>query len=331
MSRETDAQPCSDDASPALSVVLITPDNFETLRRTVGCLVRQTVREQIELVILAPASATIDVDAQLVAPLAGVQVVRLASLTPTGPARAAGIRAARAPVVAFGEEHCFPAPGWAQALIEAHRGAYAAVGPAMHNANPETIVSWADLLIGYGPWAAPIAKHEPDYLPGHNSSYKRAVLLDYGDRLDTLMEAETVLMWDLRAKGHKLLLDPAAASAHMNFGFWSSWLPVMFLNGRAFADTRASGWPLTKRLAFVAASPLIPVVRFTRTIAHARRLGRGASFLARVIPAMCVGLVADGIGQMAGYALGAGNAHARMAEFEWHRMNHTPPSATNTS
>ncbi len=317
--------------TPDLSVILITPDTFDTLRRTIGCLVRQTARDRIELVIIAPASAHIDVDQSLVAPLAAVQVVRLAALTPTGPARAAGIRAARAPIVAFGEEHCFPAPTWAQALLDAHRGDYAAVGPAMHNANPGTIISWADLLIGYGPWAAPVAKREADYLPGHNSSYKRAALLEYGDRLDTLMEAETVLMWDLRANGHRLLLDPAAQAAHMNFGFWSSWIPVMFLNGRAFADTRSTGWSLPKRLAYVAASPLIPLVRLGRTLAHARRLGRGASFLTRLVPTMCVGLVADGIGQMAGYAFGAGNAHAKMAEFEWHRMKHAPPSPQSSA
>jgi len=308
-----------------LSVVLITPDSFETIRRTVGCLARQTARERIELVIIAPSSARIEVDAALVAPLANVRVVQLSSLTPTGPARAAGIRAATAPVVAFGEEHCFPAPTWSQALLDAHRGEYAAVGPAMHNANPDTIVSWADLVIGYGPWAAPVRRHEPDYLPGHNSSYKRAVLLEYGDRLDTLMEAETVLMWDLRAKGHRLLLDPAAETAHMNFGYWSSWVPVMMFNGRAFADTRASSWSLPKRLAYAAASPAIPLVRLARAIGHARRLGRGLGFLARVIPAMCVGLAADGLGQMAGYALGAGDAHARMAEYEWHRLKHAPP------
>jgi hypothetical protein len=39
---------------------------------------------------------------------------------------------------------------------------------------------------------------------------------------------------------------------------------------------------------------------------------------------MCVGLVADGLGQMAGYAFGAGTAHERLAEFEWHRLKHTP-------
>ena len=330
MTRATDQQPIVD-RLPELSVVLITPDSFDTLRRTIGCLVRQTARDRVELIIIAPTAARIELDQALLAPLAGVQVVRLDSLSPTGPARAAGIRAARAPVVAFGEEHCFPEPTWAQALIDAHRDEYAAVGPAVHNANPETVVSWADLLIGYGPWLAPVGRREADFLPGHNSSYKRDVLLEYGDDLARLMEAETVLMWDLRAKGHRLLLDPMAQTAHMNFGLWSSWIPVMFLNGRAFADTRSATWSFGKRLAFVAASPMIPFVRLARTLGHARRLDRGVAFLGRVVPTLCVGLMMDGMGQMAGYAFGGGSAHARLAEFEWHRMKHVPNRATTLS
>ena len=307
---------------PELSVVLITPDSFETIHRTTACIASQSAAARTELVIVAPTGAQIDVDVALTSPLAGVQVVRLATLTPTGPARAAAIRAARAPVVAFAEEHCFPQPGWAQALIDAHRGDYAAVGPAMQNANPQTIVSWADFLVGYGPWAAPIEKAEREYLPGHNSSYKRSVILAYGDALDTLMEAETVLMWDLRTKGHRLLLEPAARAAHMNFGRWRSWLAVMFLNGRAFAHTRSSHWSLVRRLAFVAASPLIPLVRLRRALGDVRRVGHGGGFLLRVIPTMCVGLACDALGQMAGYASGPGEAHARLAEYEWHRMKH---------
>ena len=97
MPEPTDPRP-NGDRPPELSVVLMTPDSFDTLRRTVGCLVRQTARERMELVIIAPESARIDVDQALVAPLASVQVVGLPSLTPTGPARAAAIHAARAPV-----------------------------------------------------------------------------------------------------------------------------------------------------------------------------------------------------------------------------------------
>lgn len=323
IARVSDTQPRSTVLLPELSVVLITPDSFDTIRQTTKCIVRQSVRDRIELVIVAPATARIDVDESAVAPLAGVQIVRLQSVTPTGPARAAAIRAARAPVVAFAEEHCFPAPGWAEALIEAHRGDHAAVGPAMRNANPDTVVSWADFLIGYGPWAAPVERCEMEYLPGHNSSYKRARLLAYDESLDTLMEAETILMWDLRSKGHRLLLEPAAQTAHMNFGLWRPWLAVSFHNGRAFADTRASSWSHVRRLAFAAGSPLIPLVRLARTLGNARRLGRGPWFLSRLVPTLCVGLTFDAIGQMIGYAAGAGAAHEKMAEFEWHRMQHT--------
>jgi hypothetical protein len=144
------------------------------------------------------------------------------------------------------------------------------------------------------------------------------------------MEAETVLMWDLRAKGHRLLLDPAAQTAHMNFGLWSSWLPVMFLNGRAFADTRSATWSLAKRLAFVAASPMIPFVRLARTLGHARRLVPVVA-LSNLTIRLVVGLVMDGMGQMAGYAFGGGDVHARLAEFEWHRMKHVPSRATTVS
>ena len=89
-------------------------------------------------------------------------------------------------------------------------------------------------------WRTQVARRDAEYLPGHNSSYKRAVLVEYGDDLVRLMEAETILMWDLRAKGQRLLLDPTARTAHMNFGLWSSRVRVMFLNGRAFAHTRSA-------------------------------------------------------------------------------------------
>ena len=314
----------ADPRDPALSVIIISPDSFETVRQTVRCLTRQSVRDRIELIIMAPNEARIDVDQQLVAPLAATRVIRVDSVQPTGPVRAAGIRAARAPVVAFAEEHCFPASGWAQALIDAHERDYAAVGPAVRNANPDTLVSWADLFIGYGPWLAPTTPREMDFLPGHNSSYKRSILLEYGDRLDTLMEAETVLQWDIRRNGHRLFLEPAAQTAHTNFGLWSSWIPVMYLAGRAFADTRAKGWPLARRLAFSAASPLIPFVRFGRIVRDARRAGQRWPFLLRVLPTLAIGLIIDGVGQLTGYALGAGDTHEKLARYEWHRMRHTP-------
>jgi hypothetical protein len=310
-------------SAPELSVVLITPDTFATIRRTVRCLARQNVHDRIELVVIAPRDAAIEIDDELRSAFAAVRIVPMASLIPTGPARAAGIRNARAPVVAFAEEHCFPAPGWAEALLRAHREPWTVVGPAIRNANPDTKVSWSDLLIGYGPWLAPTHRREVEFLPGHNSSYKRAALLEYGDALDDLMEAETVLQWDLRRKGHRFLLEPAAQASHTNFSLWSSWIPVMFYNGRAFADVRSARWSFSRRLVFCAGAPLIPLVRLTRIVGNVRRTGRSWPFVLGIVPALSVGLAIDAVGQMLGYMLGAGDAHEKMAAYEWHRLKHT--------
>src|SRR5205823_2114181 len=133
---------------------------------------------------------------------------------------------ASAPVVVFCEDHAFPEPGWAVALIDAHRGPYAAVGPVIVNANPRSLISDADCLIGYGPWLHPSPGGEMSHLPGHNSSYKRASLLEYGDRLPSMLEAETVLHWDLRARGLRLYLEPRARLAHTNFAQAAVWTRV---------------------------------------------------------------------------------------------------------
>ena len=164
----------------------------------------------------------------------------------------------------------------------------------------------------------PTAAREAEFLPGHNCSYKRDILLEYGDELETMLQTETLLHWKLRAKGHRLYLQPAAVVAHTNFSLWSAWLPIQFHHPRAFAAERARGKPLWWRCVYVLGSPLIPLVRFAR-IAR-QRVGNGdlGKFL-RVLPALAVGLAMDGVGQLFGYAFGPGNSPEEIPKYEFHR------------
>jgi hypothetical protein len=225
------------------------------------------------------------------------------------------VREARAPVVALVEDHCFPAPGWAEALIERHAEGWAAVGPVMANANPQTAVSWANLLTEYAPWVEPAQGGEREHLPGHNGSYKRDVLLSYGDRLEAMLEAESILHWDLRARGHKLYLEPRARSLHLNFTAALPSAALRFNGGRLFAASRARGWTLRKRLAFVAGSPLIPLVRFARVARSLPKADRPRGTLTAVFAA----LVCDGAGELIGYARGAGRSMEKLSDMEFHR------------
>src|SRR5262245_42696463 len=186
---------------PRLSVILATRERYSAIRKTVSCLRNQTACSQIELVIVAPSRQVLELDVRQFDQFACYQVVEIDRFESIGRANAEGVRHAKSAIVALAEDHCFPDPQWAEELIAAHEGPWTAIGPGVRNAKPKAAVSWADLLIGYGPWLAPSPSREAEFLPGHNTSYKRAVLLEYGDQLDSLLQAETVLHWDLRNKG----------------------------------------------------------------------------------------------------------------------------------
>jgi hypothetical protein len=278
----------------------------------------------MEIVIVTPSADSLEADERELREFAQFRVVEVGAITSVGPAYAAGIRQASAPVVVMGEDHSFPDPGWAEALLRAHQQPWAVVGPVVRNANPGSRMSWADFFMGYGPWQEPTPAGETEHLPGHNSSYKRDILLGYHDGLDAMMEAETVLHWDLRRNGYRLYLEPAAKTAHINFTLFSSWVQALFLSGRKFASLRATneGWSRKRRLLFSAAAPLIPLVRFGRIAADLRRPGRPGHVLLRVAPILLFGLAVDAAGQMTGYGLGASVAREQLHCFEFHRYRH---------
>ena len=172
---------------PRLSAILVTPGSFEAIRTVIGHLRAQEIRDAIELVIVAPSEAGLDLDPGALDGFWGWQVVEVGEIENVGPAEAAGFRRARAALVVYVEEHSWPAPGWAEALVRAHEGPWAAVGPAVVNANPESLASWATFLLDFGHWAAPGTAGEATMLASHQTSYKRDLLLAYGDALIVLI------------------------------------------------------------------------------------------------------------------------------------------------
>lgn len=308
-------------ASPELSVILSTPGAFGAIRKTLSHLATQTALDSLELVIVATKHDVLQPDERVLAAFPRHRIVEIGEFGPLGEANAAGVRAAAAPLIVFAEDHCFPDPEWAEHLIRAHEGPWVAVGPAVRNANPSTAISWADLFIGYGPWLEPVPGQDVPFLPGHNSSYKRSVLLAFDERLPELLNVETVLHWELRSKGYRLRLEPSARVAHTNFSLWSSWRRVLWHNGRAFAAERRKGMSRGARVVYVLGAPLIPLVRLARIVPAARSAQVRLQLL-RCLPAMLLGLSIDAMGQLAGYAFGASKNEERLAMYECHRVEH---------
>jgi hypothetical protein len=314
---------------PALSVVLVTPGQFTILRRTVRFLRSQTIYERLELIIVAPTEAAVsDRRPDETACFHAIKVVPVGSITDVDKAAAYGIAVASAPVVALVEDHVYPEPGWAEAILEAHKGPWAAVGSTILNPTPESRLSWANLMATYGRWTEPVERGQAKEISRHNVSFKKPVLEPYGDELVRFLGRTGGLLEDLQSKGHAFFLEPNARIYHASPSRLSTTIALRFKAGRVYAAARAAKgqWPFTRRLVYALGGPLIPLVRFYRIQREFFWNGRLRKRAPRVYLALMFVLILDGLGQTFGYAFGAGKAEKRLASFETDRLRHLTPS-----
>lgn len=307
---------------PALSVILTT-DTYETIRPVVACLRRQTVRDRIELVIVAPEGTPLPPPVEETEGLGGVCVVRVDDVETFGAGRAAGVRAASAPIVVIGETHTYAHPGWAEALLAAHTGTWAIVVPGLGNANPGTVLSWAVFLLDYGRWMAGLPAGETDLAPTHNSSFKREMLLELGPALDSALAHGDEMAVYCRGRGHRAYFEPTARIDHLNITRLGAWLEERFLAGLLIGGRRAARWSWPRRMLYFAASPLVPPLLLFR-LRHALRLARRqAQMPAGTMAAVLLGLAVWGVGEAWGYLRGARQSETlQMTEYELHKMRY---------
>lgn len=304
---------------PALSVIVITPDRFETVRRTCQCLAAQTIAGQLELVLCVPRARELEADQKILARFGTVTLVETGDCRVVARAKAMAAQEASAPYVAFIEEHAFPHPKYAQRLLETLEEGYAAAGPLMVNANPKLAASWANFVIEYGPWAGWNEARSPAHLPGNNGSYRREALLSFGPQLEAMLDAESLLHWELGRRGERLRQETDAKVFHVNITAFQPFWKVHFHYSRMFASARAASWPLWKRLVYTAGAGLIPLVRLKRHWPDIRRVtppdARGAGFWAL----LGLGLASAAAGEGVGYLFGAGGSRERIYWLEFHR------------
>lgn len=309
---------------PALAIVLAMPRSYAWLERTVRAWSRQALHERIEAIVVKPAASAEQPRRDDFRAFHDVRVVQVRALDSVAVALAAGAAAARAPVVMLAEDHAFPEPGLAAAMLAAYDAdpEVVAVGPALVNANPRTSASAASFVVSFSAVAYARADREARMLAGHNASYRRDFLVSYGDRLAERYASERVLQYDIEASGGKMILLARPRMRHVNVSRWRPVIAHAFFGGRLFAGTRGRRWGLTRRLAYGLGAPLIPLVRARRILRDLREApAERARLIPRRLPAIAVPLLAHAVGELAGYALGAGDVGRRYAPFELYRRD----------
>jgi hypothetical protein len=301
-----------------LAFVVVT-DRAETIDEVVRALERQTVADEVELVVVAPGGEAPRA-AERFRGRAGARGVPVRTVAPLAAALARGIEAAEAELVFLGETHAYPRPDCLERVLEAFaEPRVGAVVPRFENANPSAL-SWANFLYAYHPFAAARGTLAGAELPLHDVCVRRELLLAAGTELPRVLELGSGVAALVAAAGAGTAYEPRARVRHVNARRLRATVVERYLASRVFAAARARRWPRARRLAYALAWPLIaPVVagRVLRSSAwRASAPERPAGTLAAVLLNAAVGA----LGEAAGYALGAGAAPRRVARYELQRL-----------
>lgn len=228
-------------------------------------------------------------------------------------------RLATGDIVAFIEDHCFPRFDWAEVLLKAYEGPWAAVGYAFTNANPGTFTSRASMMARYGQFAHPAHRGPAPIVSGNNVSYRRVPLVPLEAELADLLTIDFNLQEVLVQRGQRLLVESGALAAHQNFPAFSKDCITGHWYCRLLAARRAQTqrWSLRRRLLHGIGAPLAsPMIRLARLVLSLR--GRRAlwSTTAVSLPLIVGWYLTDAIGESMGYLFGVGDAERQALRWE---------------
>jgi hypothetical protein len=291
------------------------------LRRPLRFLRDQTIREHIELVLIGPGeSAFDDLDPALVAGFARCLKLAAGPIREVERAFAPGIAAATTPIVALLENHVYPGPGWAEAIVRAHQGPWDVVGCVITNANTATATSQVEHLLSYAFHDEQAPTGEVARVSRNNTTYKRAALTAFGDRLPGLLPRDGGLMEELRGNGARFYRAPEARLAHLNPSRLGSMLSLRWHSARASSSTRArtDKWSPGRRALYVVASPMFPLFRI-RALWSRLTAPQLRKALPRVVPLFVLTLLVDAVGQALGFAFGEGDSAVAAGRYDLDR------------
>ena len=314
-------------STPRLSVILLSLDGGASLKKAVRHLSTHQWAGQIEIVVAITEEEPLVLDRPQ--DFSGFRVVRAPVRDDIGKARAIAIRAASAPFIALGGEHSFPVEGWAQALLAALEAGAPAAGPQMQVANPATSISWCDAILCYGDYLQPKRQKATGHIPWHNSAYRREILLAFGDRLDFLLRADSLVQAALVEQGHRFVMTPDAATKHCNHSILSHQLKALFCGNRLYGATRAmrEKWPAPRRILYAAAWPAIVALRVWRAARICFFLRDDQLRYRTLLPLLLAGAMVAASGEIWGYLFGLGhNTLRRWSHYEFSRAMHVLPS-----
>lgn len=169
-----------------------------------------------------------------------VKVIALARQTPQSAARNIGVTHTQARFIAITDQDCVVPSDWLTRLLAWHQaGDYTAVGGAIGNGTPGSMVGTASYLIEFNEFLPTGAPRPVTMLPHCNICFRRDVFTTVGPFVEAPPGAEDLIFNFLIAQqGGRILFDPTIVVRHLNRTDFSTFLRHQQLLGFGSAIAR---------------------------------------------------------------------------------------------
>lgn len=297
------------------SVIIPSYNSETTIMRCLQAVTQQHFDEPYEVIVVDSSQ---DATPQLIRQhFPEVTLIHFEQRTDSYTARNIGIEKTQGEILCFIDSDCIANPDWLSRMAEAHNSnsSYAAVGGAVANGNPESLIGWAGYFAEFREFFPFHHKQFMRNIPTCNISYKRWVFEQYGKFQDLHPDWIVVkhpqqgdLIFNLKLHSHKekILFDPAIQVAHINMISIRRFLMHQYRLGRITSQV-LKHFPILQghfiarsRILTVLAAPFLPCVKFFNTFRVAALSREYICYFCFTSPLLFVGLLFWGVGFVQG-------------------------------
>ena len=199
-----------------ISVVIATFRPGSMINDCISALLDQRGPHAAEIIVVD--SSADGTSARLRREFPSITVVALHRQTHQSLARSVGIRHATAPFIAITDQDCVPASDWFQRLLSRHNeGHYGAVGGAILNGTPHSIVGTASYLIEFNEYIPVGESRLVPMIPHCNICFRREIFQTVGTLRPVPPGAEDLVFnFLLVQNGEEIMFDPDITVTHQN-------------------------------------------------------------------------------------------------------------------
>jgi len=219
--------------------------------------------------------------------------------------RSGALKFANGKLIAILEDRGIPEPNWASEMVALHQQhPHAAIGGQVRNGINKAR-NWAAYICDFGRYQPPFTEKDPTYVSDTNIAYKRDAL----ESIKPLWEKkydEVKVNFGLHNAGLGLMLSELPVTVQMRAPMGiGKMMNERFHWGRNYGQARSVRLTPLKRFVLGLASPIIPVLVYTRHLRRQLSKGRHVKEFLLASPVLFLLLTCWAAGECTGYYEGA--------------------------